>query len=89
MKKKQGRDVETDEDGNVKASGAGVGAVLLEGFRYLCMISMYGGATGIVVALFDMTRANADGSGSLFPWKTPQPLNISEAANGQIPAVGF
>lgn len=72
--------METDDDGNVMTKGvSGAGLYLLEGFRYLCMLSMYGGAVGIVAALFDMTPENADGSGSLFPWgPVPKPVSVSD-----------
>jgi hypothetical protein len=78
-----GKEVETDEDGNVKTSGAsGAGMFFLEGFRYLCMLSMYGGAVGIVHALLTMTPENADGSGSLFPgYEVPKPVSVSETVN--------
>merc|ERR1711977_721127 len=59
-----GRDVETDEDGNVKTHGAhGFGLYVLESFRYLCMVSMYGGAVLCVTAVFEMDPQTADGSG--------------------------
>ena len=58
----------TDEDGNVKTPPGtrGVGLYVLETIKYGCMLGMYGGATGIVYGLFDMTVANANGKGSLF-----------------------
>jgi len=83
-----GKEVETDEDGNVKTSGAsGAGMFLLEGFRYFCMISMYGGAVGIVHALLTMTPENANGKGSLIPgYEVPKPVSVSETVKGAADA---
>merc|ERR1719446_5515 len=72
-----GKEVGTDEDGNVglkTQSTNGAGFYLLEGFRYLCMLSMYGGACGVCAAVFIMTPATANGRDR--PINVPTPVNI-------------
>jgi len=77
------KEMDVDEEGNLKPQqgGSQVGRYVLESFRYLCLIGMYGGGSGLCYALWDMTPANANGTGSLFPWgPLPEPVNPADAA---------
>lgn len=63
-----GREVESDQDGNIKADKASVGKfgfIVLESLRYMCMIAMYGGALGVVCGMFLMNIENCNGEGML------------------------
>ena len=62
-----GASTEVDSDGNPVAKGSGWGAKALVAFRYLAFLCLYGGAVGVMYALFDITPQNANGQGSLIP----------------------
>jgi len=62
-----GASTEIDSDGSPVAKGSGWGAKALVAFRYLAFLCLYGGAVGVVYAVFDITPENANGRGSLIP----------------------
>jgi hypothetical protein len=80
-----------DADGNPKTDAkGGIGAMIIEGFKYFCMVAMYGGAMGIVYALITMTPENANGKGSLIPgYEVPKPVSISDTAKAGLKNANF
>lgn len=69
-------EVKTDAEGNVIVTGASVWHKITEFFRYLCLISLYGGIVAVLIGIFTMDvesvdMANRSGGGLIPGVKVP------------------